>query len=70
MADIIDDANDLADLYQELQIKKARAQLNVNKFEHTGFCINCEEVVKSPRIFCDGDCRDDFERRKKYAKNE
>jgi hypothetical protein len=48
----------LADL--DNQIAKVRKE-NVKKLLHTGFCYYCGENVPSPRAFCDGQCRDDFE---------
>lgn len=32
---------------------------------HTGYCHSCEEEVEAPKLFCNGDCADDFEKYKK-----
>lgn len=31
----------------------------------TGECYNCDEPIDSDKLFCDADCRDDYEKRKK-----
>lgn len=28
-----------------------------------GFCYNCEEPLPAGRLFCDTECRDDYEKR-------
>ncbi|HAM4192654.1 TPA: DUF2116 family Zn-ribbon domain-containing protein, partial [Escherichia coli] len=33
----------------------------------TGFCYNCGEPVKTG-LFCDGDCREDYEKRERFGK--
>ena len=65
MSDIIDNANDLVSLNEEMALKVIRSKLQRNKAEHTGKCLNCDEIVEPPKRWCDGDCRDDWERRKK-----
>ena len=30
-----------------------------------GECYNCEEKIDHDRLFCDADCRDDYEKRKR-----
>jgi len=61
MADEIDIANDEAEriLESQLSIRKPIGPM------FTGHCHNCEEQVEHPRRFCDADCRDDYEARKK-----
>ncbi|WP_037427203.1 hypothetical protein [Shewanella sp. POL2] len=59
MSDNVDDANALADL--QLQVAMAGRKRPVMR-PFTGCCYWCCEPVESPRIFCDADCRDDFER--------
>lgn len=59
MSDKADDADALV----ELQLRAAmtcRQRPVMRPF--TGCCYWCREPVESPRIFCDADCRDDFER--------
>lgn len=59
MSDKADDADALV----ELQLRAAMTcrQRQVMR-QFTGCCYWCREPVESPRIFCDADCRDDFER--------
>lgn len=54
MSDIVDQANDLIEFMSTHQIKKAPT------LEPTGFCYFCDEPVE--RLFCDADCRDDFQK--------
>ncbi|MEL4371395.1 hypothetical protein [Shewanella xiamenensis] len=59
MSDKADDADALVDLH--IQVAMAgRARPVMRPF--TGCCYWCREPVLAPRIFCDADCRDDFER--------
>jgi hypothetical protein len=39
----------------------------VTRMEFTGFCYNCEEPVKTAALFCDKDCRDDYEHRERMS---
>lgn len=59
MSDNVDDANKLADL--QLQVAMAGRERPVMR-RFTGCCYWCREAVESPKVFCDADCRDDFER--------
>lgn len=62
MADIIDEANERAEL-------RLRKQLEVRKPagpEPTGYCLNCDQPFDpedDQRRWCDADCRDDWELR-------
>ena len=57
MADIIDEANELADL----NIKHALAKRPI-PLPFTGFCRNCNETISAGH-FCDAECRADFDKR-------
>ncbi|WP_249553785.1 hypothetical protein [Shewanella sp. 10B] len=59
MSDKADDADALVEL--QLRAAMASRQRPVMR-PFTGCCYWCGESVESPRIFCDADCRDDFER--------
>lgn len=59
MSDKADDANALVEL--QLQVAMASRERAVMR-PFTGCCYWCREPVEAPRIFCDADCRDDFER--------
>lgn len=60
MADIIDQANEAADIY-------TRSSLSWRKHtapSATGLCLNCDaDLSDSGRRWCDTDCRDDWEKR-------
>lgn len=62
MPDIIDTANDLADLHLEAAIENQRIQ--ATRMQWSGRCYNCQEPVGNT-LFCDKDCAEDFERRNK-----
>lgn len=58
MADIIDDANDLA----EFHLQSALNNKAPEGPGHTGFCLNCDEPLSFPERWCDSDCREDWDR--------
>lgn len=57
MADIIDDAQVIADTFLKsaLTTKKPEGPLAC------GYCCNCVLAVPNGLRFCDADCRDDYE---------
>ncbi len=57
MADIIDTANDAAELF----LADSIAHSQHKSLPLTGFCHNCEEPTAE--LFCDCDCRNDYEHR-------
>jgi hypothetical protein len=59
MADNVDDANALADLH--LNVALAKREVVASRL-FTGSCYWCDALVSAPAVFCDADCRDDFER--------
>lgn len=61
MSDIIDAANDQAELVLSVELSYRRP----NGPKPTGRCLWCGEDVAPDRRWCDSDCRDQFER---YAK--
>ncbi|MCU8015882.1 hypothetical protein L5M36_03085 [Shewanella sp. SM72] len=64
MSDNVDDANKLADLH--LNIALAKRDLPAPRAV-TGVCHWCEDPVDGV-VFCDADCRDDFEREQRRTK--
>jgi len=60
MADVIDDANERADVFLREAIAWRRAEPGVAP---TGHCLNCAEAVEHLLRWCDADCRDDWEAR-------
>lgn len=61
--DILDAAAD----YQEGMIQAGISAIKADsKLEAKGVCYNCDEPVSG--LFCDSDCRDDYEYREKRRK--
>lgn len=56
------DAADESQRTEELNLAAARMRRKPTLLA-TGRCYNCEEPVGAGRLFCDQDCRDDYERR-------
>ena len=52
---------------QEDRDRALAAQAAKRAMPFTGACYNCEAVIDRG-CFCDGDCRDDFERRVRAKK--
>ncbi|MBE2897815.1 DUF2116 family Zn-ribbon domain-containing protein [Pasteurellaceae bacterium 20609_3] len=58
------DEADIAD--RQTQHALAVSLINARRHKHshlkpTGFCHYCKEKLDSERLFCDEDCRDDYE---------
>ncbi|MBS4049402.1 MAG: hypothetical protein KG075_23860 [Alphaproteobacteria bacterium] len=64
MADIIDQANDTADLFLRSSLLK-RQQSAKDPPSGIGMCLSCGEDVEGERRWCDAGCRDDWQRRQK-----
>lgn len=64
MADDIDNAQSVTELFTEIALKNTQQQTQPT---HSGFCLNCREPIDKSKPFCDADCRDDFEKRRKMA---
>lgn len=62
MADEIDKGNETAEQTLRLQIAQARL---VRSLLPVGRCYNCDESVDHNRLFCDADCREDYDYRKR-----
>ncbi len=56
--DIVDEAQSQVDLDLSISLAKRKTELISN-----GNCHNCQETINSG-LFCDTDCRNDFEKRK------
>lgn len=59
MSDIIDKSTRQQELILESLIQQ-RAE--VPKLFHSGRCHFCDEDVESPKLFCNGDCADDYDK--------
>ena len=59
---------------QTIELHFQQAMNNVKKMntrlQPTGECYNCdEELDKEDQLFCDVDCREDYEKRKRAEKH-
>lgn len=63
MADIIDQANDRAEM--DLQRALAAAKQSAPALPFVGSCYNCDAILPPSMRFCDADCCADYERRKR-----
>jgi len=61
MTDIIDKGCEREQQDRDLAIAAARSSI-AQRILPMGCCYNCEAVIDAG-LFCDGDCRDDYERR-------
>jgi hypothetical protein len=57
---------DVADRAQaeEERARSVAASARKSQLKPAGNCHNCGEFVKSHMLFCDKDCRDDYEQRR------
>ena len=51
----------------EIQLKEAmhKTQKKTTALMPVGECYNCDEVIATDKVFCDADCRDDYDKRKR-----
>lgn len=59
MADVIDLANDHAELLLRMSVAKQQRR---QRMEPRGTCLSCDTAVLPGVLFCDADCRTDWER--------
>lgn len=63
--DIFDKASEREQQDRELALNTQRDRAVRDTLIPTGRCYFCEGDISAGRLFCDGDCRDDFERERK-----
>lgn len=63
MADIADIANDFAEADLQSRINAIRVPPPIVK--STGVCLTCETPLNDARRWCDADCRDQWEARRR-----
>lgn len=59
MTDAIDQG---CEFEEQDRARALAAQAAKLKMEPVGFCYYCDEPIFNGGCFCDGDCRDDYER--------
>ncbi len=65
MSDIVDDSNVIVDMFTEAAVKLARQDHFINR---DGHCLFCDEDVDHSRLFCNRDCRDDYDKEQKLRR--
>ena len=68
MTDIYDRASDAEARDRELAIKTQKERAARDTLIPTGRCYFCEGDISAGRLFCDGDCRDDYELEQRRSK--
>lgn len=63
MPDIVDTANDLVALSEELALREIRSKKP--DAVYTGTCLFCDEPLEAPKRWCDADHRDRWELERK-----
>lgn len=62
--DIYDQATEQEEFARESALAIARKESI--KLKPSGYCYNCEELINNKlNLFCDADCRDDWQRRQR-----
>lgn len=67
MADIFDQASERETIDRELAIASTLQRINASKLPATGACHNCAERLPASELFCDIDCKTDYEKRQRRA---
>lgn len=62
-ADPVDKASQVEEEMRQRSIEAARTQQV--RVKPTGYCHNCAEAVEQPKLFCDPECSEDYERVKR-----
>jgi len=66
-SDFVDHSVETEDRLRDYEIQRVRRQAKVT-LPYTGVCYFCESEVHSPKVFCDADCRTDFEHMQKMKR--
>lgn len=65
MADDADIAQHHSEQIEEFRRKQIKANAERRELNPNGFCHECDEEVPEDRLFCDIDCRDTYEKRRR-----
>lgn len=67
MADLIDEANETAELFLSNSLRKSQQSARIAPHA-IGTCLSCGEFVATDLRWCDADCRDDWQAAQDRAK--
>ena len=59
MADWTDEASATTEFFEKVALDNLKHQ---RRLTAKGRCYNCDEGLHKDELFCDGDCRDDWQR--------
>ena len=65
MADDADMAQTYMEQFENIRRQQIRANAQKRELHPRGYCHECEEDVPEERLFCDIDCRDTYEKRRR-----
>lgn len=65
--DIVDAANRMVQHEIDNLIHNHRRKSEATRLKESGRCYNCEETINEG-LFCDTDCREDYEKRKRHVR--
>lgn len=60
-----DQAERAADTFLQASIQSARSAAKHRALLPRGSCYFCDEPIKQPKLFCDKDCSEDYEKLKR-----
>lgn len=63
--DDVDLANDKSQQFNDDLINRIRNKAKDKSFPFTESCYYCDANITSPKVFCDLDCRNDYDREKR-----
>lgn len=62
MADVVDTANEKADILLQARVETQRHAQAKARLEPVGRCHWCEDLVGDAELFCSPECRDDHDK--------
>lgn len=63
MSDLMDDASAFSEHHLQVSLANVASRAKETALRPVGACLNCREPFSdNSRLFCDIDCRDDFEK--------
>lgn len=70
-SDSSDHASEVEDRLKEYELQRIRQARNkASSMPPSGYCYYCSSSVATPKLWCDSDCREDWERLEKMKRIE